>query len=163
MSSSISPIGCIKVIFIRHDAPTSVFQTNGQSLLASALLSNSPSLRPPTSHFLYFIERISLRQLQNIHTNLLQQHVHAFLLFPSPEFTNQGFFKFLPTVLHLSIFISVFNQLHAQNFFRIIFISCLTCFEHCCAHHQEVKIALHSLWYHHTYRCDDTRGCVMQF
>ena len=40
-----------------------------------------------------------------------------------------------------------------------------------CAHHQEVKIALHNLWYHHTYRwyyhhscrCDDTRGCVMQF
>ena len=30
-------------------------------------------------------------------------------------------------------------------------------------HHQEVKIALHSLWHHHTYRCDDTRGCVMQF
>jgi len=24
-----------------------------------------------------------------------------------------------------------------------------------CAHHQEVKIALHSLWYHHAYRCDD--------
>jgi len=32
-----------------------------------------------------------------------------------------------------------------------------------CAHHQELKTALHSLWYHHTYRCDDTRGCVMQF
>jgi len=54
-----------------------------------------------------------------------------------------------------------------------------------CAHHQEVKIVLYSLWYHHTYRwscraqvervlsepahdtatyrCDDTRGCVMQF
>ena len=47
-----------------------------------------------------------------------------------------------------------------------------------CAHHQEVEIALHSLWYHHTYRwpsgeqvehetatymCDDIRGCVMQF
>ena len=31
-----------------------------------------------------------------------------------------------------------------------------------CAHHQEVRIALHSLWYHHTYRCNDTRGCVMQ-
>jgi len=52
-----------------------------------------------------------------------------------------------------------------------------------CAHHQEVKIALHRLWYRHTYRwpsgaqfvgglqsslnlctrrCDDTRGCVMQ-
>jgi len=53
-----------------------------------------------------------------------------------------------------------------------------------CAHHQEVKIALHGFWYHHTsctvwertgpvlsqpvhetatYRCDDTRGCIMQF
>ena len=32
-----------------------------------------------------------------------------------------------------------------------------------CAHHQEVKIVLHSLWYHHTYKCDDTRGCVIQF
>jgi len=32
-----------------------------------------------------------------------------------------------------------------------------------CAHHQEVKIALHSLWCHNTYRFDDTRGCVMQF
>jgi len=28
------------------------------------------------------------------------------------------------------------------------------------ANHQEVKIALHRLWYHHTYRCDDTRVCV---
>jgi len=25
------------------------------------------------------------------------------------------------------------------------------------------QIALHSHWYHHTYRCDDTSGCVMQF
>jgi len=24
-----------------------------------------------------------------------------------------------------------------------------------CAYHQEVEIALNSLWYHHTYRCDD--------
>jgi len=32
-----------------------------------------------------------------------------------------------------------------------------------CAYHQEDKIALNSLWYHHTYRCDDTRRCVMQF
>ena len=31
------------------------------------------------------------------------------------------------------------------------------------AHHQEVKIALHSLWYLHTYMYDDIRGYVMQF
>jgi len=28
-----------------------------------------------------------------------------------------------------------------------------------CVHHQEVKIVLHSLWYHHTYKCDHTIGC----
>ena len=32
-----------------------------------------------------------------------------------------------------------------------------------CAHHQEVKITLQSLWYHHTYTCDDNRSCVKQF
>ena len=53
------------------------------------------------------------------------------------------------------------------------------------AHRQEVKIVLYSIWYHHTYRwpsraqvetglsqpvqgtatyrCDDTRGCIIQF
>ena len=30
-----------------------------------------------------------------------------------------------------------------------------------CAHHQEVKIALHSLWYHHTYRWFNTAGFVI--
>jgi len=29
-----------------------------------------------------------------------------------------------------------------------------------CAHHQEVKIALHCLWYHHTYRCDDITSII---
>jgi len=45
------------------------------------------------------------------------------------------------------------------------------------AHYQEVKIVLYSIWYHHTrtwpsrapvhrtatYRCDDTRCCIIQF
>ena len=49
----------------------------------------------------------------------------------------------------------IINQLDAQNFcFTISFISCLYMFRALCAHHQEVEIALHSLWYHHTYRCD---------
>jgi len=41
--------------------------------------------------------------------------------------------------------------------FTISFISCLYMFRALCAHHQEVKIALHSFWYHHAYRCDGTR------
>ena len=64
---------------------------------------------------------------------------------------------------------SVYNQLDAQNFFhdKLYFMSLHV--SSTCAHHQEVKIALHSIWYHHTYmwpsraRDDDTRGCVMQF
>jgi len=32
------------------------------------------------------------------------------------------------------------------------FIICLYMFRALCAHHQEVKIALYSIWYHQTYR-----------
>ena len=62
--------------------------------------------------------------------------------------------------MHLSIFISVINQLDAQNFcFTISFFHASTCFEHICSS----LGGQNCLWYHHTYRCDDTRGCVMQF
>ena len=71
-------------------------------------------------------------------------------------------FDVLLTV-HLSIFISVFNQIDAQNLFHNKFYFMPLHVSSTCAHHQEVKITLHSLWYHHTYRCNDTRGCVMQF
>ena len=67
-----------------------------------------------------------------------------------------AFFDVLLTV-HLSIFTLVINKLDAQNLFYNKFISCLYMFRASCAHRQEVKIVLlYSLWYHHTYRCDDT-------
>ena len=62
-----------------------------------------------------------------------------------------------------TFFISVLNQLDEQNLFYIKFYFMHLHVSSTCAHHQAVKIALHSLWYHHTYRCDDTRDCVMQF
>ena len=65
------------------------------------------------------------------------------------------YFDILLTV-HLSIFILVINQLDAQNLLYNKFISCLYMFRALCAHRQEVKIVLYSLWYHHTYTCDDT-------
>jgi len=49
----------------------------------------------------------------------------------------------------MSIFISVINQLDAQNvcftisYFMPLHVSSTS------AHHKEVKIALHILWYHH--------------
>ena len=83
-------------------------------------------------------------------------------------------------------FFLVINQLNAQIFFYNKFISSLYMFRAPCAHHQEVKIVLYSIWYHHTcwwpsgtpveirvvsqpvqgtatYRCDDTSCCVIQF
>ena len=60
-----------------------------------------------------------------------------------------------------AFFISVFNQLDAQNLFHNKFYCMPLNISSTCAQHHEVKIVLHSLWYHHTYRCDD--GCVMQF
>ena len=72
-------------------------------------------------------------------------------------------FDVLLTV-HLNLFILVINQLDAQNFlFYNKFISCLYMFWAPCAHRQEVKIVLYSFLYHHIYRCDDTRGCIIQF
>jgi len=62
------------------------------------------------------------------------------------------FFYVLLTV-HLSIFISVFNQLDAQNLFHNQFYFMPLHVPSTCAHHQEVKIVLHSHWYHYTYRC----------
>jgi len=61
------------------------------------------------------------------------------------------------------LFISVINQLDAQKFcFTISLFHASTRLEHMFSS-SGGQIALHSLWYHHTYRYDDTRGCVMQF
>jgi hypothetical protein len=54
--------------------------------------------------------------------------------------------------VHRSVFIPVFNQLYAQNLFHNKFYFTPLHVSSTCAHHQEVKIALRSLWYHHTYR-----------
>ena len=65
--------------------------------------------------------------------------------------------------VHLSILISVINQLDAQNFcFTISLFHASTCFEHMCSSSGDqncITQPLVSL----TYGCDDTRGCVMQF
>ena len=47
------------------------------------------------------------------------------------------------------MFISVINQIYAQNF---CFTVSLFHVSSTCAYHHEVKIALNSLLYHHTYR-----------
>jgi len=51
--------------------------------------------------------------------------------------------------VHLSI-ILVINQFDAQNLFYNEYVKCLYMFQALCAHHQEVKTVLYSIWYHHT-------------
>jgi len=62
----------------------------------------------------------------------------------------QHIFDVLLTV-HLCI-ILVINQFNAQILFYNKFTIYLYMFRALCAHHQEVKTVLYSIWYHHTYR-----------
>jgi len=75
---------------------------------------------------------------------------HCFFLVSS--YTKNTFF-----LTFCSPCISIFNQLDAQNLFHVKFYLMPLHVSSTCAHHQEVKIALHSLWYLYTYRCHDTR------
>ena len=76
---------------------------------------------------------------------LLSSHVHS-----DATSYKVNLSQYLTNLMHKNLF-------HNKFYFMPLHVS------RTCAHHQEVKIALHSLWYNHTYRCDDTRGCVMQF
>ena len=57
------------------------------------------------------------------------------------------------------IFISVFNQLDEQNLFHNKFYFVPLHVSSTCGHHQEVKIVLHSLWYHHTETSEWSKFC----
>jgi len=65
--------------------------------------------------------------------------------------------------VHLSIFISVFNQLDAQNLFHNKFYFMPLHVSSTCAHHKEVKFALHSLCYHHTETSEWSKITKIQF
>ena len=56
-------------------------------------------------------------------------------------------------IVYISIFLAI-NQLNAQNplFFYNRFTIRLYLFRGLCAHHQEVRIVLYSIWYHQTCR-----------
>ena len=75
----------------------------------------------------------------------------------APNKDTEAYDKDQSVIKTTKTFILVINQLDAQNLFYSKFISCLYMFRAPYAHRQEVKIILHSLWHHHTYRCDDTR------
>ena len=55
----------------------------------------------------------------------------------------------------------IITPIGALNFIMSLFHAS-TCFEHVLIV-RRAKIVLYSLWYHHTYRCDDTRDCIVQF
>ena len=61
------------------------------------------------------------------------------------------------------MFISVFDQLDAQNLFHNEFYLMPLHVSSTCAHHQEVKIVLYSLWYHHTKTSEWSKITKLQF
>ena len=69
---------------------------------------------------------------------------------PGPHFNSDQNMTEIPSTR--SLFSFIINQLDAQNLFYNKFISCLYMFRAPCAHRQEVKTVLYSLWYHHSYR-----------
>jgi len=72
--------------------------------------------------------------------------------------------QFLFCFLTVNLSIIILTTLMHKFLFYNKFIICLYMFRALCAYHQEVKIVLYSLWYHHrtpTYRCDDTRCCII--
>jgi len=60
------------------------------------------------------------------------------------------YFDVLLTV-HFSIILVINNFMHKFLYYNK-FILCLYMFRAPCAHHQEVKIVLYSIWYHHACR-----------
>ena len=65
-------------------------------------------------------------------------------------FINQlEFFFYVLLTVHLSV-ILVIDQINAQILVYNKFIIRLYMFRALCDHHQEVKIVLYSIWYHHT-------------
>jgi len=81
---------------------------------------------------------------------------HAVLFLVKFQLKISGFLSCGHNKLNVSQYLT--NLMH-KICFTISFISCLHIFR---AHVLIIRRS-HSLWYHHTYRCDDTRGCVMQF
>jgi len=109
------------------------------------------------------------REYQPNDTAVTSSNLALLVLLRCYPFRNIHFdFDVLLTV-HLSIFISVINELDAQIFcFTVSLFHASTCFEHTCSSsggQNCIKQPLASshlyvyLWYHHTY----TRGRVMQF
>ena len=84
------------------------------------------------------------------HFSSLNERHTTFLFILCNVITLIIFFFYVLLTVHLSIFILLINQLDAQNLFYNKFISCLYMFRAPCAHRQEVKTVLYSLWYHHT-------------
>ena len=121
-------------------------------------------------HVMCSLLRHGLMFLSNLLPMPSEQPFHVILV---PVYTTQN--------TNLNV-IFVINQLNVQILVLYNkFIICFYMFQALCAHHQEVQIVLYSIWYHHTcrwqssaqvesylnlrttatYRCDDTRCCVI--
>jgi len=98
---------------------------------------------------------VNIISKQNKSTKNILFHLIVFSFLFNPPFHiifERFFFALLLTVLHLNIFISVMNQLDAQNFcFTISLFHSSTCFEHICSSSVGQNCVTQPLVSSHTY------------
>jgi len=105
------------------------------------------------SHTLAGCSSVDVRPLLRAHNLLIQHSVYWQWLTAGTWATSDsdsaaaGIHWRQKFAQHFLIFISVFNQLDAQNLFQNKFYFMPLHVSSTRTHHQEVKIALHSLWY----------------
>jgi len=148
-----------------YPALLSTIKADAHTTAASSRLNWRPCPCKWTRPFRAIDEMWFLRVFHHISTGLYQVHWTALAYAVQWTLYDCKFYLTLwleicGTLKLTILFISVFNQLDAQNLFHNKFYFMPLHVSSTCAHHQVIKIALHSLWYHHTYRCDDTRGCI---
>ena len=92
---------------------------------------------------------------QNLHyfvvkdrPTVLIQQVNSISLLPIKCFASAGIRE--PVQMDHKHESQQLTNLCTNSCFIISLFYASTCFDHCCAHHQEVKIVLYSIWYHHT-------------
>ena len=124
-----------------------------------------------SSDLTFLLDLLAFKISQNTSSTLFKfshTYIHTYILphnimrkYGECKKTIENFFTNFDVLLtvHLSIFISVINQLDAHNFcFSVSLFHASTCFEYMCSS-SGGQICITPT----TYRCDDTRGCVMQF
>ena len=116
--------------------------SGGQNCITQPLVSSHLHVSSTCVH--HQEVKIALHSLWYHHTNMFRAHV-LIIRRSKLHYTASG-------IITPTSFEHMCSSSGGQNCITQPLVSSHLHVSSTCAHHQEVKIALHSLWYHHTYR-----------